>query len=56
VAQKRTKSHLTGWKPPKTWPSAGPKPWSSSVGVPTNVFRKPRKKGFRNRTTKGFGT
>ena len=29
------------------YPIAGPKPWRSSTAVATNVFRKPRRRGFK---------
>lgn len=47
------KSSLKKVKVPKlgksSFPSAGPRPRSDSVGVPTNVWRKPIRKGFHSR-------
>jgi hypothetical protein len=39
-----------GWQVGKSgWPTAGPKPWRTSIGVASNVFRKPKRRGYGKR-------
>jgi len=35
------------YAPTTSFPTAGPKPWSDSIAVPTNAFRKPTRRGFK---------